>query len=181
LAAPVSVVSSVVQPEEKKNPRSGSRTGSIVAVAVVAAAVVAAVVVVAGNADKIVKPQVPPGLPEHDPQDPDIVRFPKTMRRRLATLDKRYQKYRNREGAELSPEQESLRVVCDSAFDHVHAQVAAFDTLADRAVRVRHARDVTQMYKDLKRPVRAFARTFLDAGDIDLDSLDLILQQLLSE
>ncbi|UCG42320.1 MAG: hypothetical protein JSU73_10660 [candidate division WOR-3 bacterium] len=170
-----------MQSEEKKSPKSGSRTLSIVTVVVVAITVVAAVVIVARNADKIVKPQVPPGLPDPGLQDPDIVRFPKTMLRRLAKLDKRYQKYGNREDLELSSEQESLRVVCDSAFDHVRAQVAVFDTLSDRAMRVQHAKDVTQMYKDLKRPVRAFARTFVEADQVDPDSLDLILQQLLSQ
>lgn len=170
-----------VQSEEKKNPKSGSRALSIVAVVVVAIAVVAAAVVVARNAGKIVKPRVPPGLPDPGLQDPGIVRLPKTMVRRLAALDKRYQKYRDRKDVELSPEQESLRVVCDSAFAYVRAQVAVFDTLSDRTMRVQHAKDVTQMYKDLKRPVRAFAREFLEADEIDPDSLDLILQQLLSQ
>jgi hypothetical protein len=170
-----------VRPEEKKNPKPGSRILAVAAVVVVAVAAVAAVVVVARNADKIVKPGVPPGLPDPGLQDPDIVRFPKTMMRRLATLDKRYQKYRDREDLVLSPEQESLRVACDSAFEYVRAQVAVFDTLSDRSMRVQHAKDVTEMYKDLKRPIRAFARTFLESDKIDSDSLDLILQQLLSQ
>jgi len=152
----------------------------VVLVVVIVVAVGAAVGVVVRASRRIQPVEVPHNLV---PQTPDtaFVRFRRGKRRQLAKLERRYQKYRDRDSVHTA-EQDSLIRVIDSGFAAVRAELAVLDTLTAGRARIELAKRIRTAYAELKKPVYRFTGTFAPAvPDVNPDSLDEVLRRLISE
>ena len=150
---------------------------AVVVVAIVGIGLAALVVVRSTSRIRLEKPPVMLGKP---PAEQELAMFKSDIKRRIARLTHRYDKFRSG-SRKLTPEQDSLARVCDSGFVRVRADAAVLDTImvSRRAEELKHV--VAQEYKGLLASVTQFTRTFTKVSVPELDSLNLELRKLISE
>jgi len=165
--------------------KSGRRGGGLrrgIGIAAVIVAVVGmglAAFVVVRSAGRIQPPRPPVNLAPV-PADQELALFKRNLKRRVTNLSRRFDEFRlNSE--QMTPEQESLALTCESSFARIRREIGVMDTIMSARLAQKSRREIVEQYRVLKESVSFFARTFMQKSLPDLESLDRELEQLLNE